>query len=87
MKKRYLVNVNHKRHHNAFLFQALFSALIVALAFLVDGFLEEIVDEDYHGKNKKYIKMAIQVIVVFLLSLVLIYIFHWLFGWGDTFLG
>lgn len=87
MKKKSLVNVNHKRHHNAFLFQALFSAIVLGLAFLIDGVLEEIVDHEYHGSNKKYIKMAIQFVVVFLLTIIVIYIFYWTFGWGDTFLG
>lgn len=87
MKKKSLVHLNHKSYHVAFFFQALFSAVILAGAFLINDVMDEIIDEDYHGSNKKYIKLAIQVVVIFVLSFIVVYLLRWVFGWGDTFLG
>lgn len=87
MTKKSLIRVDHKRHSNAFFFQALFSALLLALAFLMDDLFNELIDESIHGSYKKYIKLSSHVLVIFVLSLILIYAFKWIFGWGDAFLG
>ena len=87
MKKKSIININHKNHNVAFFFQALFSAIILAVAFLIDDVIDNAIDSEIHESNKKYIKLGAHVVVIFLLSFILIYAFRWIFGWGDTFLG
>jgi len=87
MKKKSLIHINHKVHSNAFIFQALFSAIILAVAFLLDDIMDGLIDEEVHAGNKKYIKLSIHVVFLFLLFLIVLYLFKWIFGWGDNLLG
>ena len=82
-----LVNMNHMSHVNSFIFQAAFSSIIVALAFLVDDVLDMVLNDLVVGPSKKYIKAAIHCVFIFILTFGVIFLFRFLFGWGDTFLG
>lgn len=87
MKKTSVFNLNHKKHSTAFFFQALFSALILAVAFLIDDVIDNVITANSHGPHQRYIILAVHTIVIFALSFVVLYILRWIFGWGDTFLG
>jgi hypothetical protein len=82
-----LIEINHTSHVNSFLLQAAFSAITVALAFFLDDVLDIAIDNSTFGESNKYIKASIHCVVIFILTLSVIYLFRFLFGWGDTFLG
>lgn len=82
-----IVKVNHKEHKNAFFFQALFSAIILSCGFYLNDWLDHIIKEKVHGHNKKHIKAAIHMGVIFVITFIIIYLLYYLFGWGNTFLG
>lgn len=82
-----LFRLNHKNFFVAYLFQAIFTSLVFAVAFVVDDLMDIAIDENYHGENKKYIKMAANAGFLFVFVFVIIYVFHFVFGWGKTFQG
>ena len=82
-----LIRLNHQNYFVAYLFQAIFTALLFAVAFVVDDFMDIAIDENYHGENKKYIKMGVNAAFLFVFTFAIIYFFHYVFGWGKTFLG
>ena len=82
-----LVSVDHKRLNTAFFFQALFSAIILALAFYLDQWIDELIDKNKHGKNHKHYKLLAHVGVMFVITFIVIYLMKFIFGWGNTFLG
>ena len=82
-----LFRLNQKNFFIAYLFQAIFTSLIFAVAFVVDDLMDIAIDENYHGANKKYIKMGATAGFLFVFTFIIIYFFHYVFGWGKTFLG
>ena len=82
-----LVDINHTSHVNSFLLHAAFSAVVVAVAFFLNDIFDMVIDSYVSGSSKKYIKAVLHCVVIFILTLAVIYIFRFLFGWGDTFLG
>ena len=82
-----LIRLNHQNYFVAYLFQAIFTALLFAVAFVVDDLMDIAIDENYHGENKKYIKMGVNAAFLFVFTFAIIYFFHYVFGWGKTFLG
>ena len=82
-----LIRLNHQNFFVAYFFQAIFTALLFAVAFVVDDLMDIAIDENYHGENKKYIKMGANAGFLFVFTFAIIYFFHYVFGWGKTFLG
>lgn len=79
-----LVPINHKNRHYSFFFQALFTSLVVALAFLVDEIFEKYVT---FNENNTTVKVIGQFLITMIISLTVIYILYFCFGWGDALLG
>lgn len=79
-----LVPINYKNRHYSYLFQALFSSLVVAFALLVDNLFEKYVS---FNENNTIVKVIGQFIITMIISLLVIYILYFCFGWGDALLG
>tara|TARA_B100001248_G_C27024812_1_gene293682 strand:+ start:48 stop:335 length:288 start_codon:yes stop_codon:yes gene_type:complete len=78
-----LIKINYKNRHFSFTFQALFSSLVVALAFAIDTLLQSALDSSHNI----FVRILIQFAITFLISISVIYIFYLFFGWGDALLG
>lgn len=79
-----LLHVNHKKFVNGVLFQAIFSALVFATAFLINDVLDEAIDENIHGKNQKWYKLLCHTATVFILTFIVILVLFVGFGWGKV---
>ena len=80
-----LIKLNHGYYQTAFLFNALYSALIFAVLFVVN----DIIDEHFLSKMKKKYgyKLLIHGSITFLFTYLLVLVMWYLFGWGKTFFG
>lgn len=86
-KKKYtfpLFPINHKNRHYSFFFQALFTSLVVALAFLIDEILRKYISAN---ESNTTVKVIGQFIITMIISLLVIYTLYICFGWGDALLG
>ena len=84
-----LVKFNYKDHKTAFFFNALFTAVSFAAILVfndqVDTYLEK---QHYFTKDTHpYVKGAIHTITILIWTFIVTYLFKFIFGWGDTFLG
>lgn len=79
-----LFHVNHKNIHYSFFFQALFTSLVVALAFLIDEILEKYFSPNESSTTAKVIG---QFLITMIISLLVIYFLYICFGWGKALLG
>ena len=80
---------NYKEHTTAFFFNALFTAVTFAAILVfndqVDTYLEK---QHYFTKDTHpYVKGAIHTITILIWTFIVTYLFKFIFGWGDTFLG
>ena len=74
-----------KNPHFSFFFTAIFSSLILAVLAAVDDYLDELIMEHYRNNHhRRMIKIGVHVGVMFVITLVLIYIFRIL--WGPVYL-
>lgn len=74
-----LVKVNHKNIHNRFFLKAFFAALLFSIGFFINDLLDEVINENIHGKNKKIYKALSHVAVLFITILIISYIFYKVF--------
>jgi uncharacterized membrane protein YhaH (DUF805 family) len=73
------MDFDRKNYLGAFLFHSIYAAILFALVFIVD----DILDSKY-GKNKNIIKKRfIHSLMIFIFSLVLLFILWFVFGWGT----
>ena len=84
-----LLKFNYKDHKTAFFFNALFTAVSFAAILVfndqVDTYLEK---QHYFTKDTHpYVKGAIHTITILIWTFIVTYLFKFIFGWGDTFLG
>jgi len=84
-----LFKFNYKDHKTAFFFNALFTAVSFAAILVfndqVDTYLEK---QHYFTKDTHpYVKGAIHTITILIWTFIVTYLFKFIFGWGDTFLG
>ena len=77
-----IVNVNHHDYRIAFLFQAIFTSLVVTMALMMIDMMTYLW-EYYHPHTKCwYMKYIIYSICYFLGTLFIIYVLLWVFGYG-----
>ena len=80
---------NYREHSTAFFFNALFTAVTFATILVfndkVDDYLEKqhYFNEDTHP----YVKGGVHTITILVWTFIITYLFKFIFGWGDTFLG
>tara|TARA_B100002019_G_C21010600_1_gene469815 strand:- start:397 stop:684 length:288 start_codon:yes stop_codon:yes gene_type:complete len=79
-----LIPINHRNRHFSFFFQAIFTSLVVALAFLIDEILKKYVSEN---ESNTTVKVIGQFLITMVISLIVIYALYFCFGWGDALLG
>ena len=84
-----LFKFNYKDHKTAFFFNALFTAVSFAAILVfndqVDTYLEK---QHYFTKDTHpYVKGAIHTLTILIWTFIVTYLFKFIFGWGDTFLG
>lgn len=84
LKFKPLIYVNHKKFSNGFLFQAIFSALLFATAFLLNDIFDELIDESIHGHNKKWYKLLCHTAIILVLTFLVILVLFFIFGWGKV---
>ena len=83
-----LIRVNHKNHNIAFFFNALYSAIIFAIILTFNDYIDQFLDKKaLKDHYKKSIKVFIHLMITFIFTIGLIYLFWFIFGWGNTFLG
>lgn len=80
-----LININHKSLHNAFIFNAIYSAIIFGLLFVINDYI----DDNILDKSKKnyWQKLLIHMVIIFTITFTLVLLFWFVFGWGKTFFG
>uniref|UniRef100_A0A6C0D295 Uncharacterized protein n=1 Tax=viral metagenome TaxID=1070528 RepID=A0A6C0D295_9ZZZZ len=77
-----IVTVNHHDYRIAFLFQAIFTSLVVTMALIMIDMMTYLW-EYYHPHTKCwYMKYIIYSICYFLGTLFIIYVLLWVFGYG-----
>ena len=80
---------NYREHSTAFFFNALFTAVTFATILVfndkVDDYLEK---QHYFNKDiHPYVKGGVHTITILVWTFIITYLFKFIFGWGDTFLG
>lgn len=81
VKIRPLININHSYWHTAFVFEALFSATVFTLTFILDDMLTDYVEKHNVPLWKKYL---VHLLAIFVIALMSIYMFCILFGYGEA---
>jgi len=83
-----LFSVNHKKLDNAIFFNALYSAIIFGIMFIVNDYIDNYIiihlEEDYHIYLQKTTKLVLHVISTFIFTLLIAYLLWWIFGWGKS---
>ena len=79
-----IIKIDHGNYQNAFIFNALYSALIFSVLFVVN----DIVDDTILKNKKQYgYKLLIHASITFVFTYLLVLIMWYIFGWGKTFFG
>ena len=80
-----IIKIDHGNYQNAFIFNALYSALIFSVLFVIN----DIVDHHILYKMKKQYgyKLLIHASITFVFTYLLVLIMWYIFGWGKTFFG
>ena len=80
-----IIKIDHGNYQNAFIFNALYSALIFSVLFVIN----DIVDHHILDKMKKQYgyKLLIHASITFAFTYLLVLIMWYIFGWGKTFFG
>jgi len=78
-----MLEFTRKNYLTAFVFHAMYCSIIFGIVFLVNDYLD-----DYFGSNggdNKFKKTSIHIITTFCVTLLLVLLFWFLFGWGAGF--
>ena len=78
------MNINHKNKNIAFFFHALYGALVITIAFIINSSLDKIIDKNRSKKLNPYLKTFIHFITILIIAMIVIYILYYLFGWGNA---
>ena len=78
----YMLKFTRKNYFTAFIFHAMYCAIIFGTVFLLNDYLDE-----YFGNkgDNKFKKAGIHIIATFFATLLLVLLFWFLFGWGAGF--
>ena len=77
-----LININHKSFKNAFIFNAVYSAIIFGLLFVIDDYIDDhILDK---SKKNYWQKLLIHMVVVFTITFILVLFFLVCFWMGKN---
>ena len=80
-----LIKINHKNYQNAFIFNAFYSAILLAVLFSVNDYID---DHVLDRNNTQYgYKLLLHVLITFFFTYIIVIILWYLFGWGKTFFG
>lgn len=79
-----LFHINHKNIHNGILFNALYSAIVFATIFIVNDYIDESIIPHLEKKSyHSFTKFIIHICIIFVISIIVVYVMWWIFGWGK----
>lgn len=80
--------INHSYLSNAFIFNALYSAIIFAFLFVFNDYIDKYIithlEETYNFHIKQIIKLFIHTITTFLVAIIITLFLWYFFGWGNA---
>jgi len=75
----YIMDFGRKNYLGAFFFHSIYAAILFALVFTIDDYLDS-----KYGKNKNIIRKGlIHSVLIFIISIVVLFILWFGFGWGT----
>lgn len=78
--------INHTKIENAFIFNALYSAIVFGLLFVVNDYIDKYImptlENDFHYKSAT--KLIVHILIIFIVTFIIAIIMWLLFGWGRA---
>ena len=78
--------INHAKLETAFVFNALYSAIVFGLLFVVNDYIDKYIlpalENDFHYKSAT--KLIVHILIIFIVTLIITFIMWLLFGWGRA---
>ena len=78
--------INHAKLETAFVFNALYGAIVFGLLFVVNDYIDKYImptlENDFHYKSAT--KLIVHISIIFIVTLVITFIMWLLFGWGRS---
>jgi len=84
-----LFKFNYKEHTTAFFFNALFTAVTFATILVFNDKVDDYLEKQHYFSDDThpYVKGGVHTITILVWTFIITYLFKFIFGWGDTFLG
>ena len=84
-----ILNLDYTHHNTSFFFNSLFTATTFAIIFVFNTELDRYLEKQtyFAGKQHIYVRLTFHAVTICLVTLIITYLFNYIFGWGNTLLG
>jgi phosphotransferase system glucose/maltose/N-acetylglucosamine-specific IIC component len=81
-----LFKINHNNRNIGFFFNSFYNALIFAIIFISNDYIDKYLHKIHDFHKQKRLKLLVHFFLILLISILVLYLFWLIFGWGGCLL-